>query len=79
MNVETIVPLSMLRTGDRGRISDLEGSEEYVKRLCEMGLRHGAQIQMLRTGSPCIVAVDQQRLTLRTDEDVSILVELFRD
>lgn len=73
-----IVPLSSLRTGEEGRIRDLEGAEEYVKRLCEMGLRHGTVVRMVREGCPCILAVDHQRLTLRTDDDVSIYVELVQ-
>jgi ferrous iron transport protein A len=70
-----LVPLELLRTGERGRIAELEGSPEFVHRLQEMGLREGALVEMLQPGSPCILAVDQHRFSLRIDEVATVLVE----
>ena len=41
-----------------------------------MGLREGAHVRMIRAGSPCIVALDHQRLSFRTDEAAVVFVEV---
>lgn len=73
-----VVPLELLQAGEQGRICDLTGSPAFVHRLQEMGLREGAQVEMVRPGSPCILAVDHQRFSLRLDEAATVLVEVMR-
>lgn len=73
-----LVPLSTLNAGESGLIREVDGPEAFVNRLCEMGLSHGAKIQMLTPGSPCIVAVDHQRISLRGDDEMAIYVEVLR-
>jgi ferrous iron transport protein A len=72
----TIVPLELLQAGQQGRICELDGSPTLVHRLEEMGLREGARVQMVRPGSPCILALDHQRYSLRLDEAATVLVEI---
>jgi ferrous iron transport protein A len=74
--VSQVVPLEMLRSGEQGRICDVNGSSDFVHRLQEMGLREGALVKMLQPGSPCIVDVNQQRLSFRTHDVATILVEV---
>jgi len=71
-----IVPLEMMSTGEHGKVCNLDGTPEFVVRLEEMGLREGADVRMVRAGSPCILAVNNHRLTLRTDDRATVLVEL---
>jgi ferrous iron transport protein A len=71
-----VVPLEMLRSGEQGRIEALDGPEDLVHRLAEMGLRVGVTIRMVRAGSPCILALDHHRLSFRHDE-ASILVAVL--
>jgi ferrous iron transport protein A len=71
-----IVPLELLHAGQQGRICDLDGSDALVHRLKEMGLREGALVEMVRPGSPCILAVDHHRFSLRLDEAATVLVEV---
>lgn len=71
-----VIPLEMLRTGESGQICEVDGTEEFVHRLAEMGLRTGARVEMLRAGSPCIVSLDQQRMSYRADEIATVLVEV---
>jgi ferrous iron transport protein A len=71
-----VVPLENMSTGEEGRVYSLEGSAELVVRLQEMGLREGAAVRMVRAGSPCILAVNNQRLSLRFDGNATVLVEL---
>ena len=73
-----VVPLEMMSTGEQGRISALDGSPEFVVRLEEMGLREGVLVRMVRSGSPCILAVNDHRLSLRIDDCATVLVEVIR-
>lgn len=76
--MQEVVPLETLHPGEEGRICDVCGDHQIISRLAEMGLRSGATIRMVQAGRPCILAVDHQRLSLRIDEGVLILVEMDR-
>ena len=73
-----VVPLEMMTTGEQGRVHTLDGAPELVCRLEEMGLREGTAVQMVRSGSPCILAVNDHRLSLRFDNKATVLVELTK-
>jgi Fe2+ transport system protein FeoA len=68
------LPLSMLVAGQSGRVAQVVGRLDHVHRLREMGLRDGAMIEMLQAGRPCIIRLDGQRLCVRDDELLSVLV-----
>lgn len=72
-----IVPLDCLQAGETGRISDIEGCAETVTRLAEIGLRNGATVRMVRPGQPCILALDNQRLSFRPEECTHVFVEIL--
>jgi ferrous iron transport protein A len=74
--VARILPIELLRKGERGVIHDLCGDETVVHRLSEMGLRPGVEFRMIRPGSPCIVYVGEHRLTVRLDPSLQILVDV---
>lgn len=71
-----VVPLENMSTGEQGRVCTLDGSADLVVRLEEMGLREGASVRMVRAGSPCILAVNNHRFSLRFDGNATVLVEL---
>ena len=71
-----VVPLDCLHAGETGRIADVEGCVETVTRLAEIGLRNGALIRMVQPGSPCILALDNQRLSFRPEECTHVFVEV---
>jgi len=73
-----IVPLDLMSTGEKGFVRTLDGSPEFIGRLEEMGLREGASVRMVRSGSPCILAVNDHRLSLRFDNLATVLVEVAR-
>jgi ferrous iron transport protein A len=73
---EALIPLTFLRTGQSGWVGDVVGSGGLVHRLREMGLRAGSRVQMLRSGSPCILNLDGQRLCIRSDEIAHVLVRV---
>lgn len=74
--LENVVPLELMAAGETGQVVQVEGVPEMVHRLAEMGLREKASLRMVQPGSPCIVAVDENRLTLRSEADLEILVAL---
>ena len=71
-----ILPIELLRSGERGVIHDLYGDEAVVHRLSEMGLRTGVSFRMVQPGSPCILCVGEHRLTVRLDPSLQILVDV---
>jgi ferrous iron transport protein A len=71
-----VIPLPLLRPGQRAQIEQLMGLADEVHRLEELGLRVGTDIEMVRPGSPCIVATSGGRLCFRGCEATSVLVKL---
>jgi ferrous iron transport protein A len=71
-----ILPLPLLAAGQHARIDQLMGRPDEVQRLEELGLRVGTAIEMVKSGSPCIVLVGGTRLCFRGAEATSVLVRL---
>lgn len=72
--MHTLIPLSLLAPGQCAEIDQITGCPDEVHRLEELGLRGGAAIEMVRSGSPCIIRLAGQKLCLRADELLSVLV-----
>ena len=70
-----IIPLELLATGERARIIEIDGDNAFVNRLNEMGLSEDVEIKMIQSGRPCIIALDNQRLSFRGEEAGMILVD----
>jgi len=58
--MQEIVPLSTLYPGQSAEVRQVVGQSEQVRRLEELGLRHGVQLEMVRHGTPCIVRIGGQ-------------------
>ena len=71
---ETILPLDQLRINEVGEVVEIVGNASEVHRLSEMGLHHGTRIRVVRRGTPCLLALDGKRLSLRLGGDVDIFV-----
>jgi len=71
-----LVPLCLLRAGQAGRVGGVIGTGDMVHRLREMGLYDGAQVQMIRPGSPCIIRLQGQRLGFRMDDIAHVMVRV---
>ncbi len=71
-----IVPLDCLQAGETARIADIEGCVDIVTRLAEIGLRNGAVVRMVQPGRPCILALDNQRLSFRPEDCTHVFVEV---
>jgi Fe2+ transport system protein FeoA len=72
--VNDSIPLQCLEIGSIGAVTAVVGHGDLVHRLDEIGLRQGAEVQMVQAGQPCIVRVNGQRLCLRADELLRVLV-----
>jgi len=72
--VNDSIPLQCLEVGTSGAVTAVVGNGDFVHRLNEIGLRQGAEVQMVQSGRPCIVRVNGQRLCLRADELLRVLV-----
>ncbi len=70
-----IIPLELLSAGESARIVEIDGDNAFVNRLNEMGLSEDAKIKMVQSGSPCIIALDNHRLSFRGEEAARIFVE----
>jgi Fe2+ transport system protein FeoA len=69
-----LIPLSLLAPGQRAHVGYVSGQPHEVQRLEELGLRGGAAIEMVQTGSPCIIRLAGQKLCFRADELLHVLV-----
>jgi ferrous iron transport protein A len=72
--VYNLIPLSLLAPGQHAEVDQITGRPDEVHRLEELGLRGGAAIEMIQGGSPCIIRLAGQKLCLRADELLSVLV-----
>lgn len=71
-----VLPLGCLATGARGEIAGVIGKTDHVHRLREMGLRDGVRIEIIQSGSPCILRVNGQRLCFRKCDAMGVLVRM---
>ena len=69
-----LIPLNLLDDGATAQVAEIMGGPEQVHRIKELGLKHGAELQMLRSGSPCIIRMAGQTLCFRGSELLSVLV-----
>lgn len=70
-----LLPLDMLNAGEHARIVQIEGDQSLVTRLREMGLREDAEITLIQSGQPCIIALGNHRLSFRGEDAAVVLVE----
>ena len=69
-----LLPLQLLPPGRAGRIDQLLGRPDEIHRLEELGMRVGTPVEMVRSGTPCIVKLDGARLAFRDNEALRVLV-----
>ena len=74
-----LLPLDMLRRGERAEVSEVCGDPQMVRRMAEMGIRTGCRIEMIQNGSPCLLEVGGCRLCLRADSLAQVMVSPVDD
>lgn len=71
---DDLIPLNRLKPGQFALVGRILGAAEDVHRLEEFGLRNGTAIQMFRPGNPCIVRMAGNKVCLRSDDSLNVLV-----
>ena len=74
-SLDGLVPLSRLHAGQSARVGRIVGAADRVHRLEEFGLVGGTRIQMCRRGNPCIIRLAGNKVCLRADELLDVLVK----
>jgi Fe2+ transport system protein FeoA len=69
------VPLKQLAVGHAAHIRRIVGHPDHVHQLEEFGLRGGTKIEMFRRGNPCIIRLAGNKICLRADDLLHVLVE----
>ena len=69
-----LIPLRYLAPGQAALVDRVFGQPEQVHRLEELGLRGGVEIEMVQSGSPCIIRVAGSKLCFRDCDLLSVLV-----
>jgi ferrous iron transport protein A len=72
--VYPFLPISALHCGEIAEIQQVLGPHEQVQRLEELGFRMGVVLEMIRTGSPCIIRIGSSTLCIREDQYLQVLV-----
>jgi ferrous iron transport protein A len=71
-----LIPLVHLSSGTSAEIGQLVGQPHEIRRLEELGLRHGATVEMIQSGSPCIIRLAESKLCFRPSEALGVLVHI---
>lgn len=74
--------LSELKMNQRAKILKIQGSREMKKRLMEMGVIKGEQVQLIGVapfGDPLEYAINDFKLSLRQKETETIIVEILEE
>ena len=74
-----IKPLGGLKTGEKGKITKVGGSGAIHRRLLDMGVISGSEVEVERVaplGDPIEVKIKGYHLTLRKEEAANIQVEV---
>ncbi|MHA1380490.1 MAG: FeoA family protein [Candidatus Helarchaeota archaeon] len=74
------ISLSKVEPGNKGKISKIGGDRTYRKRLLDLGLTRGVEIEVIRNaplGDPIEINVRKYKLSLRKDEvkDIYIILD----
>jgi Fe2+ transport system protein FeoA len=72
--VNELIPLQFLNPGQTARIGQLVGPPDAVHRLEELGLRLGAEVEMVQMGAPCMIRLAGHKLCFRDSEALQVLV-----
>jgi ferrous iron transport protein A len=70
-----LIPLNRMNSGQRAVLSEVVGRADQVQRLKELGFRSGMDLEMVRSGSPCIVRLQGHTMCIRGNDLLNVLVE----
>lgn len=74
--MQPLIPLKMMMQGQTGKVGELMGRVDDVHRLEELGLRRGSQVEMVQSGTPCIIRLSGHKLCFRETDLFNVLVDV---
>jgi ferrous iron transport protein A len=69
-----LLPLDMLKAGETAEIAFVSGAPAWVGRMAEMGVREGCKLEVLQSGSTCLLKISNCKLCIRHCDESQILV-----
>jgi ferrous iron transport protein A len=72
--VKKHVSIRQLSAGQSAFIHQIQGHPDHIHRLEEIGLRGGSRIEMFRPGNPCIIRMAGNKICLRADDMLDVIV-----
>jgi ferrous iron transport protein A len=79
MLADTLLPLELLTPGERAEIAEIHGESGWIHHLAELGLRSGCHLQVVQSGSPCLLLIGGCRISVRSDLATRIFVRPLAD
>jgi Fe2+ transport system protein FeoA len=74
--VHELIPLHFAPAGAAVRVAQLLGSPQEISRLHELGLREGTVIEVLQSGSPCIIRWADHKLCFGLGDGFQVVVRV---
>jgi Fe2+ transport system protein FeoA len=74
--VHELIPLNLAPAGASVRVAQLVGAPEETRRLEELGLRQGTVLEVVQSGTPCIIRLSDHKLCFRRGETFHVLVSV---
>jgi ferrous iron transport protein A len=74
VDYQNLVPVELLYQGQWADVAEVTGEPVWVGRLAELGVRIGCRVQVVQSGSPCLLQVGGSRLSFRSDLAMQVLV-----
>jgi Fe2+ transport system protein FeoA len=74
--VHELLPLHLVPAGACVRVAQLVGAPDETSRLEELGLREGTVLEVVQSGTPCIIRLSDHKLCFRHGEGFHVLVNV---
>lgn len=69
-----LIPINMIPPGQQAEVRQIVGQPEHIRRLEELGVRGGVILEVVQTGTPCIIRIGTTKLCFRDGEMCAVLV-----
>lgn len=73
-----VIPLVSLSKGCKAEVCQLLGCPEEIRRLEELGLRDGVEVEMIQSGCPCIIGLAGSKLCFRPNDAMGVMVQTLQ-
>lgn len=72
--VGELLPLRLIPAGRHVRVDAVVGAADQIRRLAELGVQQGSDVEILHSGSPCLLKVGRTKLSFRDGDGASVFV-----